>query len=212
MRSLKAAVTRFFRQRRAAIETLNGLALTTDDFFELHVLVRFVQQQPGAALRNTALRAGRTVFRVAASPSPSWSRGSHFVLKMLGSDVGLRTGLSVKDAAATVELDVVLVDIGALRDDSVPSGCVVAGVECKHHARAIQQPHANEALGKAYRVFGLPPGVVGTAGPPRYAVVSLNGFSPNARAALQTSGIEAIEDLGAGGALDAHASATVNAR
>ena len=184
---LKRRVTAYFKKRRQRLATITGAGLAADDYFELFVLVALVRG------RNMTVHPPGKRFVVAASPSASWSKASYFQYSnKSGTTFALRTGLQVQDATAvaTVELDVVAVDVTAgLPAATTPALLVRAAFECKAH-KTFTLTKANEVIGKAMRVWNGMPMAVGTAS--AYAVVSTAKFDPSAEKVLHRLQIRCV--------------------
>ncbi len=191
-------VREFFTHRKYQLRAMNGKGVRRDaDFLELYGLYRVVQAAPNFVTKGLKPGAqGRSVFVVALGPSSRWSEASWFEVTLADAVLGVRTGLEVcartPEVAGTVELDVVI----ARLDTDPASGAVIegeaiAGLECKAHSKTLTNTHANEMIGKAARVWGIPVPVLslGEDEVERYAIVSMSTMSSNGMGAPQAQGI-----------------------
>jgi hypothetical protein len=94
-----------------------------------------------------------------------------------------------------VELDVLVVkqpDDGKSEPVEIVASQVIGATECKAFSRSVSSPSANEAIGKALRIWGqIPTGKIGSAA--RYALVHLSGITEGARQALKGAEISHLD-------------------
>lgn len=198
MTRLKGSVTRFFRHRGQVLRNLGGRRIRRDDdYLELYVLARVGDLLGAQPEQTRAGSGGKSIFAVATSPSELWENASYLRASVGAQQYGLRTGLSVSaiTGPGTAELDVVLIALGpTVLRGRIPATQVVAGMECKAHRRALQQPHAHETLGKAHRVFGLPvtARVRGTTTVEPYCVVTTSGAAAGTVSLMRHFGVEHV--------------------
>jgi hypothetical protein len=187
MQRLKRKVTGYFKWRNLELQNLSKQGIeAADDYAELYILVRLLRMVPSAQPRHTTKTGHVDFFRVAASPSREWNNVSFFeVTNSQNQRLGIRTGLRVLCVDdGDVELDLVIVQTNGLVPP-VRSSDVSSAAESKAHAGHISATVANEVIGKAARVFGLPVAMHRSQRPvERYCLVSLDGCSAGADTAL----------------------------
>lgn len=193
---LKRAVTRFFGSRRRELAKLDGYKVRPhDDFLELYVLARLAKTADSVSFEQLQGSGATKRFVVATSPTTGWERFSYLNCVWNGSAYAARTGLSVGTAKDrhTTEIDVIVLTLPTTwkAPATIPASAVVVGFECKAHHRTIQLPHANETIGKTFRIWptGVPRRSGGGTATASYCVVTWSGAATSARETLEDHGI-----------------------